>query len=164
MRATFASLVISLLIIACNNSGGNGNNTDTTANGPVEVDIMPQSPPIDSTIQGCYTMINKRDTASLQLIIKDSSISGTLSYSIYEKDRNAGSFQGEIVDGMLLAWYMFKSEGVMSVRQEVFRIGNDELWPALGEVAVRNDTAYFSKPDQLKFDSTRAFKRVQCVL
>lgn len=164
MRGIFCSLIICLLIIACNNSGGNGNNTDTTANGPVEVDIMPQSPPIDSTIQGCYSMINKRDTASLQLIIKDSSISGTLSYSIYEKDRNVGSFQGEIVDGMLLTWYMFKSEGVMSVRQEVFRIGKDELWPAIGEVAVRNDTAYFSKPDQLKFDSTRAFKRVQCAL
>ncbi|HEX2628233.1 MAG TPA: hypothetical protein VHM26_04460 [Chitinophagaceae bacterium] len=164
MRAIFFSLPISLLIIACNNSGGNGNNTDTTGNGPVEVDIMPQSPPIDSAIQGCYSMINNRDTASLQLIIKDSSINGSLSYSLYQKDHNVGTFQGEIVDGMLLAWYMFKSEGVMSVRQEVFRIGKDELWPAMGEVAVRNDTAYFSKPDQLKFDSTRAFKRVQCAL
>ena len=164
MRGILNALIISLLIIACNNSDGNTNGSDTTGNGPVEVDIMPQSPPIDSTIQGCYSMTSNRDTASLQLIIKDSSINGTLSYSLYEKDHNSGSFQGEIVDGMLLAWYMFKSEGLMSVRQEVFRIGKDELWPAIGEVEVRNDTAYFSKPDQLKFDSTRAFKRVQCAL
>jgi len=164
MRGILCAGIISLLIIACNNSGGNGHNTDTTGSGPVEVDIMPQSPPVDSAIQGCYSMISNRDTASLQLIIKDSSINGSLSYNLYQKDHNVGSFEGEIVDGMLLAWYMFKSEGVMSVRQEVFRIGKDELWPAIGEVSVRNDTAYFSKPDQLKFDSTRAFKRVQCAL
>jgi hypothetical protein len=164
MRVLFSFLIISLLIIACNNSGGSANDNDTAANGPVEVDIMPQAPPIDSAIQGCYSMINNRDTASLQLIIKDSAISGSLSYNLYQKDHNTGSFQGEIVDGMLLAWYMFKSEGVMSVRQEVFKIGKDELWPAIGEVAVRNDTAYFSNPGQLKFDSTRAFKRVQCAL
>lgn len=164
MRVLSSILIIGLLIIACNNSGGSTNNDDSAANGPVEVDIIPQAPPVDSTIQGCYSMINNRDTASLQLIIKDSTISGSLSYNLYQKDRNTGSFQGEIVDGMLLAWYMFKSEGVMSVRQEVFKIGKDELWPATGEVSVRNDTAYFTKPDQLKFDSARAFKRVQCAL
>lgn len=162
MRGIVCFLAISLVLMACDNTGGNQSGEDTVGRGPVEVvDIMPQ-PVIDSTIQGCYSVINKRDTASLQLIIKDSSITGSISYDLYEKDRNDGTFQGEIVDGMLLAWYMFRSEGVMSVRQEVFKIAKDELWPATGEVSVRNDTAYFSKPDQLKFDSTRAFKKVQC--
>jgi hypothetical protein len=161
MRRLVSFFAISLMLTACDNTGGNQSGEDTVGKGPVEVDIMPQ-PVIDSTIQGCYSVINKRDTASLQLIIKDSSITGSISYDLYQKDRNDGTFQGEIVDGMLLAWYMFRSEGVMSVRQEVFKIRKDELWPATGEVKVRNDTAYFTQPDQLKFDSTRAFKKVQC--
>lgn len=163
MRLFLCIFAAGLLLIACNNSGGNTSTDDSIPKGPVEVDIMP-TPAIDSTIQGCYSMISNRDTASLQLIIRDSVITGSISYNLYQKDRNDGTFQGEIIDGMLLTWYMFRSEGVMSVRQEVFRIGKDQLWPAVGEVAVKNDTAYFSKPDHLRFDSTRAFKKVACVI
>jgi hypothetical protein len=40
----------------------------------------------------------------------------------------------------------------------------DQLWPGIGEVIQQTDTMKFVKPGELKFDSTRPFIKVPCIL
>jgi len=87
-----------------------------------------------------------------------------LSYNIYQKDRNDGTLQAEVTGDIIKGWYLFKSEGIISVREVAWKINADELWPATGEVIQRNDTTLFAQPDKLRFDNSRPFKKVACVI
>jgi hypothetical protein len=147
------------MTVACNNESTTGQETkqdSTVTANPVTV--------ADTTLSGCYSLIANRDTASLQLQRKGTTLSGSLIYNLYEKDRNDGTFMGEVSNGILTGWYLFRSEGIMSVRQEIWKIGADRLWPAQGQVVVRNDTMMFTNPEKLSFDTTRAFVKVQCII
>lgn len=152
-------LLAAIFLAACNNnqqSGSPAGTTDTLAAEGVEV--------ADSTLSGCYSMTTEKDTASFQLQVKDGHASGTLSYNLQEKDRNDGSFEGEIQGGILRGWYLFRSEGLMSVREIAWKINGTALWSARGEVEQRNDSAFFKAPGELQFDSSRAFVKVPCVI
>ncbi len=118
----------------------------------------------DSLSSGCYSQIAGRDTANLQIENKGGSVSGALSYNIFQKDRNDGTLQGEMSGDILMGWYLFKSEGIISVRQVAWKIVARELWPGTGEMIERNDTMFFSLPGKLQYDSTRPFKKVDCML
>lgn len=118
----------------------------------------------DSLFSGCYSQIKGRDTANLQIDNKDSNVNGTLSYNIFQKDRNDGGLQAEITGSTLRGWYLFKSEGVISVREVAWKIKGTELWPGIGEVVEKNDTMFFAVPDQLQYDSTRPFKKIACII
>ncbi len=148
-----------LIVGSCNNDGKSSpeTTTDTIANNTVTVAVDTLSP-------GCYSQIFGRDTAYLQLENKNGAINGSLSYNIYEKDRNDGTVQAELTVDTIRGWYLFKSEGIISVRQLAWKINGDELWPATGEVSQRNDTTVFAQPDKLKFDNSRPFKKVACVI
>jgi hypothetical protein len=91
-------------------------------------------------------------------------VNGSLSYNIYQKDRNDGTLQAELAGNIISGWYLFKSEGVISVRQVSWKINADDLWPAIGEMIQKNDTAMFVQPDKLQYDSSRPFKKVPCII
>lgn len=151
---------ILLIATACNNST---EKTVTAGTGDTTVISVTSAAP-DSSLSGCYSLIVKRDTATLQLQTKGINITGPLTYNFYEKDRNDGTFQGEVKDNVLTGWYIFRSEGVVSVRQVIWKINNDKLLPATGDMIQRGDTLLFSEPDKLKYDSTGAFMKVPCVI
>ena len=149
-----------ILFGSCNNEGKSSSEIkgDSTHSEPVTEVIS------DSVAPGCYTQIAGRDTANIQIESKGSNITGTLSYAIFEKDRNDGTLQAEMSGDHLTGWYLFKSEGIISVRQVSWKIKGNELWPGTGEMVEKNDTMFFSLPDKLQYDSTRAFKKVECIL
>jgi hypothetical protein len=147
-----------LLSGSCNDEG----KTSAAVNNDTVNNIMPVT--MDTITTGCYSQISGRDTALLQINTNKGAVTGTLSYNIYQKDRNDGSVQGELVGDTLRGWYLFKSEGVMSVRQVAWRVKSGELWPGVGEMAEQRDTMKFADPDKLKFDNSRPFKKVECVL
>ena len=157
-KAIKALLGLVLVAGSCNNEGKPSTRS--------EKDTITSSPSVvrDTLSSGCYSQIVQRDTSSLQLQKKESSLTGALSYSIYQKDRNDGTVMAEQSGDIIKGWYLFKSEGIISVRQVAWKIKDEELWPATGEVLQRNDTTLFAKPDQLKFDSTWPFKKVPCVI
>lgn len=157
-RDIITLLVVVWLAVACNNEG----KTSTQAENDTAIAAI--VPAKDTLASGCYSQIVKRDTSLLQLQAKDSSVTGSLSYAIYEKDRNDGSLQAEQSGDVIKGWYLFKSEGIISVRQVAWKIKGEELWPAMGEVMQKNDTTLFAQPDLLQFDSTRPFKKVPCVI
>jgi len=143
---------------ACNNNGKSSAelSSDTIVNST--------SIAVDSLSSGCYSQIVQRDTAFLQLENKGSMVNGSLSYNIYQKDRNDGTLQAELAGDVIIGWYLFKSEGIISVRQVSWKINGDDLWPAIGKMIQKNDTAMFAQPDKLQYDSSRLFKKVPCVI
>lgn len=151
-------LAFVLLAGSCNNEGKTSTQVEKDSITPANVVAL------DTLLSGCYSQIVQRDTSSLQLQKKDSSLTGALSYSIYQKDRNDGTVMAEQSGDIIKGWYLFKSEGIISVRQVAWKINGEELWPATGEVIQKNDTTLFAKPDQLRFDSTKPFKKVPCVI
>ncbi len=153
-----AVLTLFLLTGACNNNGS------ITSAAKVDTINNKSSSGVDSLHSGCYSQINNRDTSSMQVVQKASLINGSLSYKIYEKDRNDGEFQAEISGDIITGWYLFRSEGILSVRQVAWKVNGNELWPASGEMIQNNDTMRFAKPEQLQFDNTRPFKKVPCII
>lgn len=148
-----------MLCGSCNNEGKTSSEIKDSSNTEETTKIIPASLP-----SGCYAQIAGRDTANLQIENKDNSVTGSLSYNFFQKDRNDGTLQAEISGDILTGWYLFKSEGVISVRQVAWKIKGAELWQATGEMMEKNDTMFFSIPDKLKYDSTRPFKKVACII
>jgi hypothetical protein len=162
MKKFLPILIFLLALMSCKE-----NNKQTEVQTDSTAFNQPGTQPLsvtDSLLQGCYSYINNRDTASLQLGMDKGNLSGSLSYNLEGKDHNDGTFQGEIRGDRLELWYLFRSEGVMSVRQEIFKILPGKLVPANGTVTVRNDTALFTDPSRVSFDTTRAFVKVPCVI
>ena len=147
-----------LLCSSCNNEG------KTSADVKAEMPVSASKSINDSLPSGCYSQIEGRDTSLLQIDNKNMDISGTLSYNIFQKDRNDGTLQAEIAGDILTGWYLFKSEGTISVRQVAWKIKGNALWPGTGEMVEKNDTMFFSAPDQLQYDGTRPFKKVDCII
>ena len=163
MKIVLSALVTaSIAVIACNNnSQPTTTNSDTTTRDTLTRDAPPAQ---DSVLSGCYAFTGNRDTASLQMQVKSNIVTGSLSYNLYEKDHNDGTFEGELVNDIITGWYLFRSEGKMSVRQVAWKVKPGHLWPATGETIVRNDTAMYKNPASLRFDSTRAFVKVKCLI
>lgn len=150
--------LIILSIVACNN--------DEIKPAEITADTVISSSVaiVDSLSSGCYSQIIKRDTSLLQLEQKANTVTGALSYNIYQKDRNDGTVQAESVGDIITGWYLFRSEGIVSVRQVSWKINGDELWPGMGEVIQKNDTVLFVQPGNLEYDSTRPFKKIPCII
>ena len=149
-----------ILLCSCNNEGKTSSEIKEDS---IESETVTKAIP-DSLSSGCYSQIAGRDTANLQIENKGGNVNGSLSYAIFQKDRNDGTLQAEISGDILTGWYLFKSEGIISVRQVAWKIKGTELWPGTGEMIERNDTMFFSLPDKLQYDSTRPFKKVDCIL
>lgn len=118
-------------------------------------------PPI--SLAGCYQMIIERDSAFLQL--KDSAglLTGLLVYHRYEKDSNSGIFTGVVTrKNQLEGWYHFMSEGMISVRQVIFKISDNALSEGYGDIELRNDTAYFKYQSNLRFEVNHPFSKQVC--
>ncbi len=159
MRTILTIAFCSVLFAACNNEPAN--QTPTTGD-----TIVAESPAAttDTSLVGCYAYITQRDTITMQLNMKGGSLSGPLTYKISEKDRNDGTFTGDVNRDLISGWYLFRSEGVMSVREVIWKKNNNRLMPAIGDMISRGDTMRFRDPANLTYDSTTALTRIQCII
>jgi hypothetical protein len=157
-------LIIGLAtLIACNNT----TQETTSPTSPDTKDANTVTPPSDNkdtTIGGCYSQVYKRDTVTLQIDVKGNNVTGPLTYKIFQKDRNDGSIKAVLADSVISGWYLFRSEGIMSVRQIAWRVKPGRLLPAMGEMVQRNDTTMFVNADRLQFDNSKPFVKTTCTL
>jgi hypothetical protein len=58
----------------------------------------------------------------LQLEQKDNTVTGDLSYNIYQKDRNDGTLPADVSGDIRKDRYLFWSEEIISVRQADWKI------------------------------------------
>jgi len=157
-KFAITSIFFAMLAMACNNAAEStaDNNGDTSA-------ATEPTPVATSSLAGCYRMVlNERDTVSLQLSAEGDQLTGPLYYHWYEKDKNDGVFSGNAEDDRITGWYTFNSEGMTSVRQLIWKVDGDNLYPATGDIDQKADSIIFKDPATVNFDTKNFLKKVEC--
>lgn len=161
MRVAFFGLIVCLLASCGSQTSGDaapqadgvhGNAPQTTGGFSDRLVVL----------EGCYEMTLKRDTATLSLHLQDSIVTGNLRYNWYEKDDNTGTIKGVLRDSLIFADYTFESEGLTSVREVIFKIQEDGLLQASGELEDRNGKIVFRNPSSLQYTYSSPFVKVAC--
>lgn len=154
-------LLVCLLAAGC----GNNPNADATDNTGVHATADPvvgfaQSDPF--VLPGCYEMTHKGDTATLQLEVEDSLVTGRLAYRWYQKDANTGTIKGVLRDSLILADYTFESEGLTSVRELILKIEDTVLVEAFGDLQTKGNKVVFANPAAVQYMTDNPFVKVAC--
>jgi hypothetical protein len=140
-----------LLMISCGNNPSDADHINPNHAAVLSAAIRPGD---------CYQMIIKKDTARLSFTKTGELLEGSLSYHRAEKDKNDGNFKGRLLnDSVLLASYIFNSEGRKSVRELVFKIRDSIILQGYGEEYQRHDSAFLRAPGFAVFDSKNPFIR-----
>lgn len=157
--------ILFLLLGACNNNASTTASKDTAASSQtihtnIRDTVVTNATPV--VLNGCYQMLLKRDTATLRLNVKDSTVTGDLQYAFYEKDRNSGTINGVLRNDTIYADYAFQSEGTTSVRELVFKVQDGTLLQGFGDLTERNGKIVFQDKTKLQFQTANPFLKIQC--
>lgn len=156
-------VVYSMLIMAsCNANKETGTSTTEEIKTDSIVNAGDSAPKGEAVSSGCYQMIIGKDSAMMNLLVNGNNVSGKLDYKRFEKDSNKGNFAGTIDNDKISAWYTFQSEGMVSVRQVVFKINGNTLSEGYGDIELKGDTAYFKFPNTLNYEANHPFTKVDC--
>lgn len=148
--------ILSLLTIALVATGCKNETKDTPApTVPIVEEVVPETPTTE-----CYAVTKSGTVISMQLTYNKDSVSGTLTYAIMEKDRNTGSFVGQVKDSILIADYTFQSEGVESTRQIAYKFKGNQIVEGYGD--VNEDGTKFKDISKLNFDGKMPLDKVDC--
>lgn len=111
----------------------------------------------------CYSYTKNNDTITMTLIHGEGDkVSGDLVYNLYEKDGNFGTFQGIFKGDTLLIDYNFESEGMKSLREDVFLKKGDNLLRGYGEIAMIDGKQVIKQRKTIKFDEDFALTKKAC--
>lgn len=114
------------------------------------------------TSTNCYRYTTNHDTVLLKTVTANDSVTGTLSYNYYQKDQNNGKIEGRIKGELLIADYLFMSEGVQSIRQVAFKMSGDSLIEGYGEIETKDGKSVFKNTSSLDFNQSAILKKVDC--
>lgn len=146
---------------ACNDNTNTQQQTTEPAKDTPAHDAATTNTPIP--LDGCYRLAANADTVMMRLNMKDSLVSGDLSYRLVGKDRNDGSIKGVLRDNLIIANYTFRSEGMMSVRQVAFKLSGTSLVEGYGDIDTKGDTVKFKDVNNLTFQDNRPLTKYPCI-
>ena len=156
-NTSLLALLVIATLFACNpknvSSENAENNSDTTAT-PENKIMVP--------ITTCYMGEMGKDTFNLKVEVFENVVTGNLAYLFHEKDRQKGTFEGQMSGDTLLANYTFASEGQTSVRQIAFLIRDDKATEGYGDVEEKNGTVVFKDIKSLQFGKGLNLLKVNC--
>lgn len=153
MKTLYTLFFAILLLAACN-----GPKKDS----PIDVAFSPEAEHLEKINTECFQYADANDTVRLTTHIDGTNISGSLDYSLYEKDKNSGTIDGEIRGNMIIAEYTFQSEGVTSKRQVVFK-NMDEGWKeGFGEIKNVDGIPVYTNIDSLDYSHQMILNPVPC--
>ena len=111
----------------------------------------------------CYLGILKNDTIEMHLSVKGTAVTeGKLSYKFFEKDKNDGTFTGQINNDTLFADYTFMSEGQPSVREVAFLKKGNVYIEGYGDVEEKAGKTVFKDRKKLSFDTKTVLTKTDC--
>ncbi len=154
IRNAFAFLAAAFI---CSCSGKSG-----SENAAAEDTTSQESTTVASATLQCFVYQSRKDSASLNLEITGEKVSGKLSYALFEKDRNTGTFVGTITGDTILARYTFASEGSESVREVAFLKKGERWVEGFGEVKDSAGVMIFANRSKLDFQKGLDFKPAEC--
>ncbi|MEP7258837.1 MAG: hypothetical protein ABI687_10615 [Flavitalea sp.] len=110
----------------------------------------------------CYGLFSNKDTVLLHFGITDNKASGELVYNLWQKDKNSGTFRGEMNGDTLFANYTFMSEGIESSRELAFLKVGDGFSEGYGRIDEKSGQPDFSDKSAIKFDSNFVLRKMDC--
>lgn len=108
----------------------------------------------------CFMYDANGSAVSIQLQFIGNDVTGTLNYSLAEKDSNNGTIKGKVKNNILIADYTFYSEGNQSTRQVAFQFTENKLTEGYGEMT--NEGTQFKDVTKLNFDSKMPLNKIDC--
>jgi hypothetical protein len=152
-----------LLLVACSNNDNINSEPVTqinTVNNQAKNTFDTSARIID--LSGCYQMTIKQDTATLELNVKDSVVTGKLIYDWNQKDSNTGTIRGVVRGDLIHADYTFESEGMTSVREVIFKLEDSLLQQAVGDLDQQNNKIVYRNKSNLDFNVMPPFMKIDC--
>jgi len=111
----------------------------------------------------CFIYAGREDEVFMQLVpAGEGRFRGMLQYDLNYKDRNDGTLEGSLDGDKLVAEYTFRSEGLTSVRQVVFRKEGDTWVEGYGETVEAAGKQTFKDINALKYNTAIRLKPVSC--
>ncbi|MDG3581899.1 MULTISPECIES: hypothetical protein [Galbibacter] len=110
----------------------------------------------------CYLYVKGKDSIQMMLEQENDSITGTLAYKFYEKDKSHGTLSGKINGDILKADYNFMAEGTTSIREVIFMKKGNSYVPGYGETLEKNGKFIFKENSKINFMDEQALKKVDC--
>ena len=154
MKNTIVIFVLILSLIGCKNKSEEAKETSTQ--------IMESNEPTGLLEVGCYAYNANKSAIKFEIMdIKDDIIKGNLKYRLAEKDANIGTFEGVLIDDILLGDYTFQSEGLTSTREVIFKIINGQLIEGYGN--MDEEGTHFVNTDHVTFTSTMPLTKMNCI-
>lgn len=154
MKNILTVLVPVLTLIACND------NTADTKAGDSEVPGIVQDSAVMQT--SCYAYINAKDTVSLILHLVDNKVTGDLLTNFFEKDKNTGTISGMMHGDTVIVDYVFRSEGMLSARQEVFLKKGNDLIQGYGDLEEKANKMVYKNIAAVDFSKGIVLKNTMC--
>ncbi|MUH34425.1 META domain-containing protein [Zobellia amurskyensis] len=110
---------------------------------------------------GCYAFDDSKSSIEFDITsVKANKIKGVLSYNLYEKDANKGSFLGTLNGDKLIGKYTFSSEGIESVREVAFQVKGTSLVEGYGSVDATGTR--FRDPNTISYTSAMPLTLGSC--
>lgn len=123
---------------------------------------VPEATQIAKSIR-CYSYTKNNDTIYLSYTeLDDSFVDGNLTYKMFEKDSNRGSFKGKWIGDSLFADYEFHSEGSISTREIFFYKTDAGLIEGYGPVKDTLNKVVFKEHSTLVLNENILLKPVDC--
>ncbi len=110
--------------------------------------------------KGCYTYNANGSMVNLEITKTENPVEGNLTYALVEKDKNTGTFSGNMNNGKLIGTYTFQSEGVESKRQIAYMLIDNQLVEGFGE--LNEDGTMFKDANSVNFSSTMPLTKTDC--
>ncbi|MEZ4803391.1 MAG: hypothetical protein R2797_11515 [Gelidibacter sp.] len=156
-------MILTLLLTAmvgCKNNEKKEEDTTMQPNMEENIPDMKRNS-VDNLQLGCYEY--KADGSEVKMKvtkIEGDAVTANLYYAYAEKDKNEGTFFGNLHDDKLIGKYTFMSEGVESVRDVAFKIEKDQIVEGFGD--LDEGGTMFKDTTKLRYNSTTPWKKTDC--
>jgi hypothetical protein len=130
---------------------------------PENTNAYSQEVTVEKTVAldlGCYVFNDNKNNVSLEITENGEVIKGNLTYTLAEKDKNSGSFTGELKNDVLIANYTYQSEGKKSIRQIAFKVDGDKIIEGYGD--LNNEGTAFKDINNINFTSKMPLTKTEC--
>jgi hypothetical protein len=131
----------------------------------MQKDEVATTEPQATSVVGCYVARTPgKDVYTLNVQSQNGeNVSGALAFKNFEKDSSAGTFIGTYKDGILLGDYAFRSEGMDSVTQVIFKKQGNDFVRGYGD--VNGNGTRFTDLSKITYDASSVlslFKKEAC--
>ena len=146
---------IAIILFACNSS----TNENTIGE---DSSTMPGTDKLVNDHIGCYMKVTGRDTTILMLEQVGDDLNGKMIFDNYQKDGSSGTVNGRREGEIIRLWYDFFSEGMNSKMEIYFKFEEGKLIRGIGEIDVKNDSAFYKNVQTIGYPATETFEKVAC--